>query len=200
MDLYYATGNLGKFHSLVRELEPKGIKVVQRGDLEILEPRKDDVQEIAKVKVREAYRILEKPVVANDVGFYISSLRGYPGAFVHLALDKIEVDGILKLVHDKERECEFRECIAYLDEKLEEPKCFTSHDKGRLAYEPRGTIKKYHKSDLALIFIPDGSEKTLAEMTHDEFIAWRKESREESSPSRLFTNWFINHWSLDTTP
>jgi inosine/xanthosine triphosphate pyrophosphatase family protein len=62
-----------------------GIKVVQV-PLDIPEPRSDDVEEIAKEKVRYAFNEIGKPCVALDAGFYIGSLNGFPKAFVNFAL------------------------------------------------------------------------------------------------------------------
>ena len=148
-----------------------------------------DVQEIARVKVNYAFNQLKKPVVALDAGFYIDSLNGFPRAFVNFALEKIGLEGFIKLVEGKNKECEFRECLAYKDENLSEPKFFISYVRGSLAYEKKGTMKDYLWSKLGLVFTPQGSKKTLAEMEKDEYLAWRSISRERNSSARLFASW-----------
>ena len=192
MDLYYATTNSGKLSSLQRDLRPYGINVIQ-APMEIPEPRSSDVQEIAREKVLYAYKKIKKPVVVLDAGFYIHSLNGFPRAFVNFALETINLGGILKLVENKERTCEFRECLAYLDNSLKEPKYFIDHVRGTLSFEPKGVMHKYLWSELGLIFIPEGSKKTLADMNQKEYLQWHKLSREKNSSSRHFSEWFTKY-------
>lgn len=192
MELLYVTTNTGKLLSLQRDMEPYGIQVVQI-KMELQEPRSSDVEEIAKGKATTACRQLHKPVAVSDAGFYIHSLNGFPRAFVNFTLETIDLEGILTLLTGKDRQCEFRECLAYMDGDLTEPVCFTANVRGTLATEIRGEIQEHFWSRLALIFIPNGGAKTIAEMTPIEYTAWRKISREKESSSSLFTNWFVTN-------
>ncbi|MBI4096018.1 MAG: hypothetical protein HY438_04100 [DPANN group archaeon] len=193
MKLYFATTNTGKLLSFQRDLGKYNVKITQLA-LDVPEPRSSDVVEIAKEKVNFAYKKIRKPVVANDSGFYIHSLNGFPRAFVNFALETIGLEGLLKLVENKPRECEFRECLAYLDNSLQEPKCFTANSvSGRLAYEVRGTLRKQAWSALWLIFIPDGSDKTLGEMTEIEYENWHRPIREKTSATVLFGEWLAKN-------
>lgn len=191
MELLYATTNSGKIHSLQRELKPYGVKIIQV-KLDIPEPRSNDVEEIAKEKARWVFNTLGKPVVVSDAGFYIKSLNGFPRAFVNFALETIGLDGLLTLVARKSRKCEFRECVAYIDETREKSICFTARVKGTLSEEERGVMQDHHWSPLALIFIPEGNRKTLAEMNYDEYLEWKRTSKKESS-AQIFSQWFIPH-------
>ncbi len=192
MELYYATKNYGKVQSLQRELEDTKIKLIH-SPLELPEPRSDDVREIAREKVTFAYELLKKPVVSLDAGFYISSLNGFPKAFVNFALETIGIEGILKLCEDKERKCEFQHCLAYMDSNLESPKHFYYEVEGNLSFQPKGTMQKHLWSKLSLIFIPKESNKTLAEMNYEEFLEWRKIKYKDSSHYKNFINWFLEH-------
>ncbi|UZE93611.1 MAG: hypothetical protein IB618_02450 [Candidatus Pacearchaeota archaeon] len=189
MELFYATKNQGKIQSLQRELEKYNVKVLQ-APLEIHEPRSDDVVKIAKEKVLFAYNELKKPVVALDAGFYIPSLNGFPKAFANFALETIGLEGILKLVENKKRNCEFRECLAYIDKSLKNPKYFISHIKGILAEKIRGKMQEHLWSEIGLIFIPENYDKTLAEMTHEEYVMWTKTSLEANATGRNFAKWY----------
>ena len=106
MDLYYATTNKSKVNSL-KIVMGSYAKVIQI-DLDTPEPRSSDVEEIARVKIKAAYAKLQRPVVALDAGFYIHSLNGFPRAYVNFALETIGIEGIIELLHGKDRECEFR--------------------------------------------------------------------------------------------
>lgn len=188
MKLYYATSNVGKVRSLQRYFNNTGVDVCPLG-IELPEPRSDDLQEIAHSKVVHAYGHVRSPVVALDAGFFIPSLNGFPKAFVNFALDTIGLEGILKLAEGKDRSCEFRDCLAYLDGECDSPMYFISITKGNLSSGIRGAKKEYHWSVLSSIFMPEGSDKTLAEMTEDEFKLWNASKRMSSSKS--FAEWYL---------
>src|SRR3989338_4979542 len=188
MEIYFATTNPGKVQSLQRDLGKYDISVIQQ-PIDLIEPRSNDVQEIAQSKIQQAYAQIKKPTIVIDAGFYIDELNGFPRAFVNFSLETIGLEGILRLVEGKSGGCEFRECLAYMDQTLEEPKYFVAHVRGQLANAPRGSMQKHLWSILGLIFIPEGSEKTLAEMSHDEYLEWREISREKNSLGQKLYDW-----------
>lgn len=188
MEIYFATTNFGKVQSLQRDLEKHGISVIHK-EMDLIEPRSSDVQEIAEAKIRQAYAQIKKPTVVIDAGFYIDALNGFPRAFVNFSLETIGLEGILKLTEGKERGCEFRECLAYLDERLDKPEYFFAHVRGQLSETCRGIMQKHLWSKLGLIFIPEESNKTLAEMSYDEYLDWRKISREKNSLGKKLYDW-----------
>ncbi len=170
--IYFATTNKGKVNSVSNALSQYGIEVVHY-PLELPEPRSDDLKEIARKKVLFAYEKIGKPCIALDSGFYIRSLNGFPKAFVNFALETIGIKGILRLVDGKPRDCEFRNCLAYLDGTLSEPVYFESSIEGSLSDFSRGEMQDYYWSELFLVFIPKNTGKTLAEMTFKEYQEWR---------------------------
>ncbi len=192
MEIHFATKNPGKVHSLKRDLGKYGIDVLQE-PIELIEPRSREVQEIAKSKIEQAYHVIGNPTIVIDAGFYIDSLKGFPRAFVNFSLKTIGLEGILRLAEGKSRRCEFRECLAYMDRGLEEPEYFISHVRGNLSKGKRGEMQKHLWSELGLIFIPKGSDKTLAEMPYDEFMEWRKLSREKDSVSQKLYLWLSKY-------
>jgi len=188
MEIYFATTNSGKVQSMQRDLGKYNISVIQE-QIDLIEPRSSDVKEIAQSKINQAYSIIQKPTIVIDAGFYIDELNGFPRAFVNFTLETIGLEGILNLTKDKLRGCEFRECLAYMDSTLKEPQYFTGHVRGRIADNERGIMQPHLWSKLGLIFIPDGSSKTLAEMTHDEHSEWRKILREKNSLGKQLYDW-----------
>lgn len=170
--IYFATRNSGKVNSMNNILSKYEIEVVQM-PIKFSEPKTDDIQEIARQKVLAAYGRVKRPVIALDSGFYIYSLNGFPKADINPALEKDGIEGILRLVKGKPRECEFRLSLAYYDGELSEPKLFETNAKGSLSTEPRGEMKeKYHWSELSLVFIPNRKIKTIAEMSIEEYLEW----------------------------
>lgn len=111
--------------------------------------------------------------------------------YVNFVLKTIGVDGILKLTNNQGVACEFKNCLAFFDETLEEPMIFGEAVKGRLSEKPKGEKRDYFWSDLFFIFIPEGKEKTLAEMTPEEYYEWR-EGLYENSYLTNFAKWFSN--------
>lgn len=187
-EIVFVTSNKGKIASAQKYF--KDIELISYG-YDFIEPRTDDIEEIAISKVRQAYAVVGKPCIALDAGFFIKELNGFPKAYVNFALETIGIDGILKLMNNIEnRECCFKECLAYYDGN--EVKCFYGMCKGNMALEKRGidTDKKW--SDLWYIFMPKGHNKTLAEMTEDEREE-RKKDPEYSNSIEEFAKWYIKH-------
>lgn len=182
--IYFATKNKGKVVSIGNVLSKYGIEVVHV-PIDLPEPRSDELRTIAKEKVLFAHETIKKPCIALDAGFYIHSLNGFPKAFVNFALETIGLEGILKLVEGKPRGCEFRNCIAYFDGSLSEPLYFESENNGVLAEAQRGVPRDYLWSPLGTIFIPSGRVKTLAEMTREDYLAWRLERDKVSAIVKL---------------
>ena len=187
-EIHFATTNKGKVHSLSAILSNYNIDVVQES-LEMPEPRTDNLEEIAKQKVMFAYQQIGKPCVALDAGFYIHSLNGFPKTFVNFALETIGIEGLLNLVDGKQRNCEFRNCLAYLDETLSDPIFFTSNVPGSLATDPRGISRDYYWSDLFFIFVIEGRDVTLAEMSPETYQEWRL-GRYKDSFATKFAEWY----------
>ena len=114
-EIIFVTHNKGKIATAKKQLQEIDFKVFEY-DLE--EPRSDDIKYISKYKVMEAYKLVNKPCISLDSGFWIDELNGFPRAFVNFALDTIGIEGILKLMEGKEnRACRFTECLSYYDGK-----------------------------------------------------------------------------------
>lgn len=163
-EIVFVTHNKGKIASANRRLKGVNFKVFEY-DLE--EPRSDDIKYISKYKVLEAYKLVNKPCISLDCGFWIEELNGFPRAFVNFSLETLGVDGILKLMEDKEnRACKFTECLSYYDGK--DIYQFMGKHEGTLSREVLGTDTDKKWSDLWYIFIPSGCDKTLSQMTDEE--------------------------------
>jgi len=104
-------------------------------------------------------------------------------------LKTIGVNGILKLAENIDRSCEFRNCLAFLDGTLKEPVVFEESVKGRLADKPRDKKQDYFWSDLFFVFVPEGKDKTLAEMAPEGYYKWQEELYTNSYLTK-FAKWF----------
>ncbi len=187
-EIVFVTHNKGKIASAQKYLKDVKFKVFEY-DLD--EPRSDDIRYISKAKVMEAYELVKTPCISMDSGFFIEELDGFPRAYVNFALDTIGIDGILKLMEGKEnRKCKFTECLSYYDgDNLYQ---FSGYDKGKLSTRVLGNDSNKKWSDLWYIYIPEGFDKTLAQMNDEERYA-RKENKSEYTKSSLeeFAKWYI---------
>jgi XTP/dITP diphosphohydrolase len=162
--IIFVTSNKGKIASAKRYLSDTD---VESYPYDFVEPRSDDVKVIAKAKVDQAYKMVKQPCIAVDAGFFVESLNGFPRAFVNFMLDTIDIEGLIKLMNEVvNRECYFKECLAFRDERG--IKTFTAKIPGKLAKAVRGKDRKKQWSRLWSVFIPKSSDKTLAEMNDDE--------------------------------
>lgn len=183
-DIIFVTTNKGKIASAQREL--KDIQVLPY-NAELIEPRSDDIKEIAKQKVIQAYKIVKKPCIALDSGFFVHALNGFPKAYVNHMLETIGVNGLLKLMNGVEnRYCEFRSCLAYFDGTKFE--FFESKAPGFLSNNIRGNETEIKWSDLWYVFKPQNFNKTLAELTKEEFSTY--DSLKEDTCIKKFGDWY----------
>lgn len=182
--IVFVTSNLGKVKSAQRDL--KDVDVIQY-KAELIEPRSDSIEEIAKVKVMQAYKIVGKPCIAMDAGFFIEELNGFPGAYVNHTLETIGIEGILKLMEGKEnRASKFKECLVYYDGST--MNVFTAETVGRISYEIRGEDNEQNWSELSYIFEVEEIGKTIAELNdieRDRYLG-----KEEQSCYKKFVEWY----------
>lgn len=183
-EIIFVTHNKGKIATAKKQLQEIDFKVFEY-DLE--EPRSDDIKYISKYKVMEAYKLVNKPCISLDSGFWIDELNGFPKAFVNFALDTIGIEGMLKLMEGKEnRACRFTECLSYYDgEELQQ---FMGSHEGTLAEKILGKDSSEKWSDLWYIYKPSGYDKTLAEMTESERNNRKK--YESVSSMKVFAKWY----------
>lgn len=183
-EIVFVTSNSGKIASAQKELN--NIKVLPY-NAELIEPRSEDIREIARDKVIQAYNLVKKPCIALDSGFFIKSLNGFPNTFVNHALNTIGIEGILKLMNGlKNRECEFKTCLAYYDGDYME--FFESKAPGTIAEGILGKNNENKWSDLWYIFKPLNFNKTLAQFNEEDFILYN--SLKEPTCIEKFGTWY----------
>ncbi|MBR6682874.1 MAG: hypothetical protein IKL38_00860 [Firmicutes bacterium] len=163
-EIVFVTHNPGKIASAQKILKNVKLSIFE---YELDEPRSDDIEYISKMKVMEAYKLVKKPCISLDCGFWIDALNGFPRAFVNFALETVGLEGILKLMEGIEnRSCRFTECLSYYDGK--ELHQFAGKHEGLIAPAILGLDTDEKWSNLWYIYIPKGYEKTLAQMTQEE--------------------------------
>jgi XTP/dITP diphosphohydrolase len=177
--VYFATENKGKYTEVARiatEFQVR-LKQLRRGKMEI---QSDDLREIASFAAKEACEATLHPVVAEDSGFFVHALGGFPGPYSAYVYRTIGNKGILRLLRSAgNRDASFEAAAAFCMPKMD-PVCFIGTVNGAVTHHPRGI----HGFGFDPIFMPkDGDGRTFAEMcTKDKNLL--------SHRARAFTQFF----------
>ncbi|MEW6721682.1 MAG: RdgB/HAM1 family non-canonical purine NTP pyrophosphatase [Candidatus Micrarchaeota archaeon] len=155
--VFFATSNPHKFDEAAAILKKAGI-IAERFPFEHREMRSDDLEEVAREAVEEAFRRCQSPVFVEDSGLFVDALNGFPGTYSAWALRKIGCEGLLRLMKGvSRRSARFEACIAYHDGS--EITCFRGVCPGRIAEEARGRGGFGYDP----VFVPEGGTQTFSE-------------------------------------
>lgn len=174
--LLVATHNAGKLEEMRALFAPHGIEVVGAAKMGLDEPAETETSFVgnARIKARAAMAATGLPVLADDSGITVDGLDGAPG--VHTAdwaatadgrdfmqamqrtRDELEARGV-----PEPRTAQFRATLLMLWPDGHE-EVFEGVAPGRLVWPPRGHLG--HGYDP--IFLPQGHDRTYAEMTAEE--------------------------------
>lgn len=167
----YVTTNAGKAHNLAETLRPHGVRIVHV-ELKLNEPQTHDIDRIAIAKAHEAYARVAEPVLVQDSGFELDAWPGFPGAYAKAINETIGNEGVLALLAGRTRGCGFRQVWAYHDGA--KVHTYEEIERGRIAEAERGELDGASLSPLWRIYVPDGSDRTLAEFDEEDFVEHRK--------------------------
>ncbi len=160
--LLFLSGNRHKYEEIKPVAAEYGfhVEILPGYKLEI---QSDNLAEITVYSALHAYSILMKPVLVEDAGLFITALNGFPGPYSSFVYKTLGVNGILKLMQSiTDRRAYFESAVTVIY-----PPCIiteTARVHGVITYEPRGD--KGFGFDP--IFIPNGDERTFAEMSIEE--------------------------------
>ena len=153
--IFVATGNKGKVDEISAILKIP-LKIA---DIEIDEVQSMDLEYVARKKVQEAFNILKKPVIVDDVGVFIDVWNKFPGPFVKYMYNLLGNKKILELLrNEKNRKVIVQSVIAYHDGK--KIHTFVGTVNGTLSLKEKGT----QGWGFDPIIIPDGEKETFAQM------------------------------------
>ena len=171
-EIVLSTDNINKLREIREILEDLDIKIYGKSDIEglnfeVIEDG-DTLYDNALKKASAMAERVDFAVLADDTGLFVKALDGEPG--VHSARyasehdDKKNREKLLNNLKDKEdRSAYFKTEIILIDEDKNiipiEGVC-----PGIISLEERGDNGFGYDS----IFIPDGFDKTFAEMSHEE--------------------------------
>ncbi|MGC1709840.1 MAG: RdgB/HAM1 family non-canonical purine NTP pyrophosphatase [Nitrosotalea sp.] len=176
--VFFASSNKNKFEEASDILSGFGIS------LEFFKCRLEEIQannleEVAQHKARQAFSFCSKPVIIEDDGLFISSLKGFPGPYSSFVFDTIGNKGILRLL-SKQRGATFRSVIAYC-EKKGDVVLFGANVRGKISEKIQGS-----KWGFDPIFIPEGQTLTYSQLKNKNITSHRYLALKK------FANWYLH--------
>jgi len=149
-----------------------------------IEVQSDDLAEIAYLSCLQAFAKIGRPLFVEDAGLFIDALGGFPGPYSAYVYNTVGTGRITKLLGDGERRAHFKSVISYYHPH-HGAKIFTGVCSGMIAAEPKGQ----GGFGFDPIFIPDGKNKTFAEMRSEE----KNSISHRSISSRALLSWLRKH-------
>lgn len=113
----FASTNQNKYREVQSILSSYGI-TVDFAQVNLVEVQSDSLEEIAREKAKSVFMQVGRPVIVEDDGLFIDTLRGFPGQYSSFVYKTIGNEGILKLLAGSTaRAASFRSLIAFYDGK-----------------------------------------------------------------------------------
>jgi non-canonical purine NTP pyrophosphatase (RdgB/HAM1 family) len=155
----FITGNQNKADYLSKYLGYS----VDHIKLDLDEIQSTDLNEIVKHKVKQAYLIIKKPVIVEDVSLEFKALGNLPGPFIKFFVEGMSFETLCSIIpQNLTRKAKARCVFAYFDGKNLE--LFEGGLDGEIAKKPSGD----NGYGWDKIFIPEGYNKTRASLNKEE--------------------------------
>ena len=140
---------------------------IERVAVDVSEIQSLSLREIVEHKAKEAYELLQQPVIVEDTALWFSALGNLPGPLIKWFLQELDADGLCQLLNSfTDRSARAGAAIAVYDGV--DMTVFESEIEGSIVDEPKGASG----FGWNMIFIPDGSDKTLGEMDETTFKSY----------------------------
>jgi non-canonical purine NTP pyrophosphatase (RdgB/HAM1 family) len=154
----FVTGSDAKLREAERIL---GLRL-ERHALDLPEIQDLDVRKVVAEKARSAYQRLGRPVMVEDTGLTFTAWQGLPGALIRWFVKTVGVEGLCRMLDGfADRRAVAETVVATCDGRL---RIYVGKVDGRIAEQPRGE----GGFGWDPLFIPEGAERTFAEMTPAE--------------------------------
>ncbi|XP_073826866.1 inosine triphosphate pyrophosphatase [Musca autumnalis] len=159
----FVTGNAKKLEELVAILGPSFPRQVISKKIDLPELQ-GEIDEIAIKKCKEAARQVDGPVLVEDTCLCFNALKNLPGPYIKWFLEKLQPEGLHKLLTGWEDKSAKAVCtLAFSEGQDSEPILFQGITEGTIV-EPRGP----RDFGWDPIFQPTGYNLTYAEMPKEE--------------------------------
>ncbi len=153
-EITFVTGNQSKADYLAAYL---GFPIAHhRLDLE--EIQSFELRPIVEHKVKQAFDVLQRPVIVEDVALEFAALGRLPGTFIKFFVDEVPFETICRMLDGMDRKATARCVFGYFDGT--EVVFFEGKLEGHIAQHPAGDGGYGWDK----IFIPEGYKVTRAEL------------------------------------
>lgn len=155
INVTFVTGNQNKANYLSMYLG----YLVDHVKLNLDEIQSSKLEEIVEHKVRQAYELIKKPVIVEDVALEFDALGGLPGPFIKFFAEKVPFEVICSMIGSGlTRKATARCVFGYFDGA--DLKLFEGGLRGEIAQMPSGN----NGYGWDKIFIPKGYTATRASL------------------------------------
>jgi len=151
----FVTGNQSKADYLAKYLD---IELAHK-KIDLDEIQSLNLSEIVEHKVKQAYKILQLPVIVEDVALEFKAFGRLPGTFIKFFLSELSLEQLCRMLDGTDRIATARCVFGYYDGQ--DLKLFESHLTGKIAKHPSGD----NGFGWDKIFIPKGYNKTRAALS-----------------------------------
>ncbi len=156
---YFATGNENKLKE-VNAILGYNLEQIK---IDLYEPQGINLVQIASEKAKDAFYKTGKIVLVEDTGIEFNAWGGLPGPLIKWFLDTVGNEGIIKMIEGFEnRSVVAKTVVAFYDGK--KTHSFVGEIKGKIS----DSIQGDDGFGWDPIFIPEGYDKSFAEMTKEE--------------------------------
>lgn len=156
---FFATKNENKLHE-VNDILGYSLEQI---NIDLFEPQGVNVEDIVKEKAKDAFRKVGKIVLVEDTSLEFLAWNGLPGALIKWFLDTVGNEGILNMLKNEiNRKAIAKTAVGFFDGG--QVHIFVGIISGTISEKIRGNSGFGWDS----IFIPDGYDKSFAEMTSTE--------------------------------
>lgn len=170
-ELILASHNPGKLDEFRTLLAPHGLTVIPAGALGLPEPEETGTTfaENAAIKALAAARAGDRPALADDSGLEVKALAGAPGVYsarwagpdkdFGMAMHRVNAE--LGALPDRSAQFVCVLCLAWPDGHTD---LYSGAIAGQIVWPPQGDGGFGYDP----VFVPEGRQKTFAEMLPDE--------------------------------
>ena len=163
MELKVVTSNDGKIKEFKQAFEKTPV-FPTKVSVPYPEVQASSLEEVVDFGLDNLKDKIQTPLIIDDAGVFVEKLQGFPGVYSRYVYDTIGSQGLLRqLEHIEDRQASFKCVLGLLLEDGTTHK-FVGECKGRIIHEMRGDGGFGYDP----IFIPDGFDRTFAELPPEE--------------------------------
>ncbi len=171
-ELVIASHNQGKINEFKQMLEPLGVKIYSASELNLpdVEETGTTFKENAALKAEALSQISGKPCLADDSGLCVDALGGRPGVYSARYAPNRDFDKAMIMLINELKDSGSDDwsahfsCVLALKEPDRPTRFYEGKVEGRITADRKGS----NGFGFDPVFIPQGYERTFAEMSSEE--------------------------------